>query len=197
MKTAHKITQETSLSDHMQFLRRLIANPRNVGAIAPSGHMLARAMVDQIEKINGPVLELGPGSGSVTRELLARGLDPQQVTVVERDLEFVKIIADRFPGINILHGDALNLDQILPFSDDQKFSGALSGLPLLNFPAQARQKLVNAVLDRLQPGAPLIQFSYGLKSPVAASENVTVTRTAFVWNNLPPARVWVYRRHES
>ena len=191
MKARQKPMPFASLPEHMQFLRRLIASPRNVGAIAPSGHMLAGAMVKPIDVTVGPVLELGPGPGSFTRAILDKGLPAAQLTVVERDPEFVGTIAQRFPGINIIHGDALQLDRILP---DVKFAGAMSGLPLLNFPVAAREKLVNDVLDRLLPGAPFVQFSYGVNSPVAASAEISVTRAAFVWNNLPPARVWVYRR---
>ncbi len=191
MKASQKSMPFASLPEHMQFLRRLIASPRNVGAIAPSGHMLAAAMVKPIDIMAGPVLELGPGPGSFTRAVLDKGLPPTQLTVVERDPEFVGTIAQRFPGVNIIHGDALQLDSILP---DIKFAGAISGLPLLNFPVVAREKLVNDVLNSLLPGAPFVQFSYGVNSPVADSADVSVTRAAFIWNNLPPARVWVYRR---
>lgn len=191
MKANYKTMPFATLPEHMQFLRRLIANPRGVGAIAPSGHMLAEAMVRPIDVMAGAVLELGPGPGSFTRAILDKGLPAEKLTVVERDPEFVGTIAQRFPGVHIIHGDALHLDSILPH---EKFSGALSGLPLLNFPVLAREKLVRDVLNSLLPGAPFVQFSYGVKSPVAPSVDVSVTRAAFVWNNLPPARVWVYRR---
>lgn len=191
MKAHHKPMNFTGLPEHMQFLRRLIASPRNVGAIAPSGHMLAAAMVKPLDVMVGPVLELGPGPGSFTRAILDKGLPPEQLTVVERDPEFVATIRQRFPGIHIVHGDALQLGRVLP---DIKFAGAMSGLPLLNFPYEARENLVRDVLNRLLPGAPFVQFSYGMHSPVAANAEISVTRAAFVWNNLPPARVWVYRR---
>ena len=194
MKASRKNMSHASLPDHMRFLRRLIASPRNVGAIAPSGHMLAAAMVKPVDVNAGPVLELGPGPGAFTRALLDKGLAPERLTVVERDPEFIRLLQERFPGVNILHGDALQLEQVLP---DMKFAGALSGLPLLNFPVAAREKLVRDVLDRLSPGAPFIQFSYGVHSPVAESAVVSVVRSAFVWNNLPPARVWVYRRRQA
>ncbi len=191
MKAQHKSMNFTALPEQMQFLRRLIASPRNVGAIAPSGHMLAAAMVRPLDVMAGPILELGPGPGSFTRAILAKGLPAEKLVAVERDPEFVEIIQQRFPAINVIHGDALHLDKVLP---DIKFAGAMSGLPLLNIPHEAREKLVRDVLDRLVPGAPFVQFSYGVQSPVAARADMSVTRTAFVWNNLPPARVWVYRR---
>jgi phosphatidylethanolamine/phosphatidyl-N-methylethanolamine N-methyltransferase len=60
-----------TLSDNLRFLRALIARPKNVGAVAPSSRALARAIARQINPARpGPVLELGPGTGVVTRALL-------------------------------------------------------------------------------------------------------------------------------
>ena len=49
-------------------------------------------------------------------------------------------------------------------------------------------------MQRLLPGAALIQFSYGMHVPAPAPEGHSVNCTAMIWANLPPARVWVYRK---
>lgn len=194
MKSILKPLPFAALRDHVRFLGRLVISPRNVGAIAPSGAMLADAMVAPLP-LDGPILELGPGPGAFTRAILRKGLIADQLTLIERDPEFVRTLQRKFPGVHVLHGDALHLDQLLPpHQYHQKFSGVISGLPLLNFPVAVREKLVADVLDYLQPGAPFVQFSYGLNSPVRESQTCSVEQSAFVWNNLPPARVWVYRR---
>jgi len=183
------------MKEQMHFLRRLLADPRNVGAVAPSGASLARAMAAQINASQpGPVLELGPGSGAITKELLAAGIAPERITVVERDPQFVSFIANRFPGVKIASGDALNLLNIPQVKDAAPFIGAVSGIPLLNFPLATRQALLDLVFAQLMPGAPFIQFSYGLHSPIPARADISVTRAARIWNNLPPAQVWVYRK---
>ncbi|MDB5490551.1 MAG: phospholipid N-methyltransferase [Micavibrio sp.] len=183
------------LTEQLRFLGRMVAHPRRVGAIAPSGHALAEAMVSQVDMSQpGPVLELGPGSGVMTRELLARGLPPEQLTVIERDPEFAKIVSLRFPDVNVINGDAFKLGELLTGKFPQKFKAIISGIPLLNLPADRRGELINTALDQLAPGAPLIQFSYGFHSPVAAPSGSRVEMTTFIWRNLPPARVWVYRR---
>jgi phosphatidylethanolamine/phosphatidyl-N-methylethanolamine N-methyltransferase len=74
------------------------------------------------------------------------------------------------------------------------FAAIVSGLPLLNFPHAARTQLMEGALARLARGAPLIQFSYGLHPPVKPPAGYTVHRAAFVLLNVPPARVWVYRK---
>ena len=68
----------------------------------------------------------------------------------------------------------------------------VSGIPLLNWPLAARRGLIEDALRRLQPGAPFVQFSYGLTPPMPATDSFTVRRAAVIWANLPPARVWVY-----
>ena len=190
MKAHFKHRPFGALPEYVRFISRLLASPRNVGAIAPSGHMLADAMVAPLP-LAGPILELGPGPGAFTQALLKKGLPAAQLTLVERDPEFVRTLQKKFPGVKVILGDALQLAQVLP---DLKYAGVISGLPLLNFPEAAREKLLQDILDHLQPGAPFVQFSYGLRSPLPEMENVSVTKAAYIWNNLPPARVWVYRR---
>ena len=193
MKAHLKQMPFAALRDHARFLCRMIISPRNVGAIAPSGSVLADAMVVPLA-LDGPILELGPGPGAFTQAILKKGLPTDHLTLVERDPEFVRTLQKKFPGVHIIHGDALHLERVLA---DRKFAGVMSGLPLLNFPVAAREKLVRDVFAHLQPGAPFVQFSYGLRSPVAESEQVAVTQAAFILNNLPPARVWVYRQKQA
>ncbi len=186
------------LADQWRFLRRLFVNPQRVGAVAPSSGGLARAMVAQMDAgRDGPILELGPGSGVMTRQLLASGIEPARLTVVERDPAFVRLIHGRFPGVNIAPGDAFDLDVTLAKHFTRPYAAVISGLPLLNFPADRRQVLIEGALAKLQAGAPFIQFSYGFKKPVEPPAGTTAVHAAFVLFNLPPAHVWVYRRGEK
>jgi phosphatidylethanolamine/phosphatidyl-N-methylethanolamine N-methyltransferase len=181
--------------DQWRFLRGLIERPKNVGAIAPSSPALARAIAAQVDpKVEGPVLELGPGTGVVTEALIARGIAPERITAIEYDPEFVDMVRQRFPGVHVIEGDAFNLVHTLGREHDMPFAAIVSGLPLLNFPPHKRASLIEAALSRLQPGAPFVQFSYGLTQPAVPPKDFSVHRAALVWKNLPPARVWVYRR---
>lgn len=181
--------------DQWRFLRGLIERPKNVGAIAPSSPGLARAIAAQIDpKVEGPVLELGPGTGVVTEALIARGIAPERITAIEYDPDFVAMVRQRFPRVNTIEGDAFDLAHTLGHDHVTPFAAIVSGLPLLNFPPHKRSALIEGALSRLQPGAPFVQFSYGLTAPAVAPKDFTVTRAALIWMNLPPARVWVYRR---
>ncbi|HEX4533711.1 MAG TPA: rRNA adenine N-6-methyltransferase family protein [Rhizomicrobium sp.] len=184
----------TTAAEHLHFIRGLIARPKNVGAIAPSSPQLARAIARQIDPaIPGPVLELGPGTGVVTEALIERGVAPERITAIEYDADFAKLVAQRFPKVHVVRGDAFDLKRTLGNGDGERFAAIVSGLPLLNHPLERRHALIEGALAKLQPGAPYIQFSYGFQPPIAAPAGATVKRAAFVWRNLPPARVWVYR----
>jgi phosphatidylethanolamine/phosphatidyl-N-methylethanolamine N-methyltransferase len=188
------VPQSDTLAGNLRFLRALMARPKNVGAIAPSGRALASAMARQIPDTPGPVLELGPGTGSVTQAILERGIAPGRLTLVEYDPDMAVFLAGRFEGVDIIQGDAFDLARTLGAKADLKFSAILSGLPLLNFPLARRRQYLEGVCRLLSPGAPFVQFSYGVQPPVPPPPGHSVTRAALIWANLPPARVWVYRK---
>ncbi len=184
-----------TLTDNLRFLRALIARPKQIGALAPSSRALARAIAHQIDPDRpGPVLELGPGTGVITSAILARGIAPERLTVIEYDADFAAAIAARFHGVQVIQGDAFDLTRTLGARHCELFAGIVSGIPLLNFPVSRRQTYVESLTARLAPDAALVQFSYGMHAPVLAPPGHGVTCAALVWANLPPARVWVYRK---
>jgi phosphatidylethanolamine/phosphatidyl-N-methylethanolamine N-methyltransferase len=183
------------MSDTLRFIGRLITQPKTIGAIAPSSQALGRAMAAQIDVTGtGPILELGPGTGVATAALIARGVTPERITAVEYDPDFAQLIAQRFPRLRVIRGDAFDLNKTLGAPPAEPFSGAISGVPLLNHSMPRRQVFLSGVLARLKPGAPYVQFSYGMNCPVAPPDGVSVSQAAFVLFNLPPAQVWVYRQ---
>ena len=173
-----------------------MARPKHIGAIAPSGRALAKAIALQIDPARpGPVLELGPGTGVVTEAILARGIAPERLTLVEYDSDMAAFLTGCFSGVDVIEGDAFDLAHTLGSKAGEKFCAAVSGLPLLNFPLAKRRHYLEGIVRLLLPGAPMIQFSYGAQPPVAPLPGQTVTRAAMIWANLPPARVWVYRKN--
>ncbi len=192
MKQSH--VTDGWFADQVRFLNRLISSPRDVGAIAPSGSALGRAMAAQVDPdIAGPVVELGPGSGAITKALL-EVIPASRLTVIERDPAFAALIAGRYRDVTVLCDDAFELDRIAAAHFKAPCAAVVSGMPLLNFPEDKRHGLLDAVLGLLTPGAPFIQFTYGLKMPVPPPARASATHAAFIWKNMPPAHVWVYRK---
>lgn len=188
------MTVAAPLADNLRFLKALLSRPKNVGAILPSSPALARAIAAEIDPaLEGPVLELGPGTGVITSAILERGIVAERLTAIEYDPELVELLSARFHGVRLVHGDAFALEQTLGENKAQ-FAAIVSGLPLLNFPMPARRALMDGALRRLKPGAPLIQFSYGVQPPLPAPQGYGLRCAALVWANIPPARVWVYRQ---
>ena len=194
-RTVFRPAPRNSLADNLRFLRALIARPKNIGAVLPSGPALSQAIARQIgNPLAGPVLELGPGTGAITQAILDHGVPPERLTTVEYDPEMSAELASRYPAVEVIRGDAFDLAHTLGPGPRAPFAAIISGLPLLNFPMARRRAFMEALVRRLAPGAPIIQFSYGTSAPVAAPEGFALRRAAMVWANVPPARVWVYRK---
>ena len=102
-----------SLGDHLHFLARLAANPRRIGAIAPSGAALARAMAAEVDPVRpGFILELGPGTGAITAALIDRGFAPERIVAIEYEAEFAALVRRRCPGVHVVQGDAFDLEHV-------------------------------------------------------------------------------------
>jgi phosphatidylethanolamine/phosphatidyl-N-methylethanolamine N-methyltransferase len=181
--------------DEFRFIRTWIEKPLSVGAVAPSGKALARVMANYVDpRVAGPIVELGPGTGPVTEALVERGIDPARLTLVEYDPEFCRLLRQRFPGANVVQGDAYNLRQTLDSVLREPAAAFVSGLPLFNKPLKMRLELLDQAFELMQPGAPFVQFTYNAISPIPRSHGrVRAEASGRVWRNFPPARVWVYR----
>jgi len=193
----HPKTAFGRLKTTTRFLKNWADAPMTTGAIAPSGDALARKMASFVPtgKDSLPVLEIGPGTGSVTRALLAHGVAPEKLTALEYSTEFCKHFKTQFPDVRLIQGDAYDLTKTLQaaFGEVPTFAAIVSSLPLLTRPKEDREGLLRQSLDHLAPNAPYIQFSYGLKPPVDAPSGVTLTTSEWILRNIPPARVFVYR----
>ena len=155
--------------------------------------MMARA-VDPIG--DGPIVELGPGTGPITEALLKRGVAPRRLVLVEFDGAFCRLLRKRFAGIQVVQGDAYNLQESLANVLAAPAAAVVSSLPLLNKPDSQRLALIDDAFTLMQPSGAFVQFTYGMASPVPR-----IAATAYdaevsppIWLNLPPARVWIYRR---
>lgn len=186
----------THLSRNLRFFKGLVSQPKSVGAIVPTSVFMARRMASVASAASGlPVLELGPGTGVVTRALLQRGLPPERIVAVEYSEHFCRLLEAEHPEIKVIKGDAFNLDKTLAGLCHTRFDCVISGLPLLNFSVGERIALVEDCLGRISHGRPMIQFSYGPTSPVPAGRGrYTVERFGVEIRNIPPAQMWIYRR---
>ena len=181
--------------EELKFFRGWIDKPRAVGSIIPTSTVTARRMASVIDPGSGlPVLELGPGTGVITRAILTRGVKPENLWSIEYSSDFVEHLRRTLPGVNVVEGDAFNLDSALP-EPGMRFDSIISGVPLLNFPVEQRIRYIEDLLDRIPEGRPIVQLTYGPLSPVPPRRgNYTVKHFDFVVRNIPPTQLWIYRR---
>lgn len=189
---------EERLADEARFLKTWLESPLLTGAVSPSGRALARMMARPVEVWrSGPVVELGPGTGPVTEALIRKGIAQDRLILVEYDPTFCKLLARRYPRALVIQGDAYALADTLRGHLEDKAAAIVSSLPLLNRPERNRLRLIADAFALLQRGAPFIQFTYGLASPIPrrapAVRPFSAEVSPSVWLNLPPARVWTYR----
>jgi phosphatidylethanolamine/phosphatidyl-N-methylethanolamine N-methyltransferase len=184
------------LDDEVRFLRSWIEKPLHVGAVMPSGRLLARTMAQYVDAgETGPVIELGPGTGAITSALIDRGIDQKRLVLVEYNPSFCALLRDRYPQAKIVQGDAYTLRDTLWNVLSARASAVVSGLPLVTKPLLTRVRLVRDAFAVLAPGAPFIQFTYSVVPPIPKSlPGVSTEASERIWMNLPPARVWVYRK---
>jgi phosphatidylethanolamine/phosphatidyl-N-methylethanolamine N-methyltransferase len=184
------------LDDEVRFLRSWIEKPLHMGAVMPSGRVLARTMAQYVDIDSaGPVVELGPGTGAITSALIERGVDQKRLVLVEYNPGFCALLRDRYPHAKVVQGDAYTLRDSLWNVLNTPASAVVSGLPLVTKPMLTRLKLIREAFLALAPGAPFVQFTYSVAPPIPKSlPGVSTEASERIWMNLPPARVWVYRK---
>jgi len=193
-RTLAKIQPKLRLvDDEVRFIASWLQNPLKVGAVSPSGRALAGAIAAEVDPaVPGPVVELGPGTGPVTEALVARGVAPERLVLVEYDPEFCTLLRRRFPGATVVQGDAYTLAVTLGGVVKEPLSAVVSCLPLMTRPLSVRMRLLAAAMRMLRPGAPYVQFTYAMTAPIP-SRRYRITSSPRIWKNIPPARVWIYR----
>jgi phosphatidylethanolamine/phosphatidyl-N-methylethanolamine N-methyltransferase len=184
------------LDDEVRFLRSWIEKPLHMGAVMPSSKLLARTMAQYVDvDSTGPVVELGPGTGAITNALIEHGVDQKRLVLVEYNPGFCALLRDRYPHAKVVQGDAYKLRDSLLKVLDVPASAVVSGLPLVTKPMLTRLKLIRDAFTALAPGAPFVQFTYSVAPPIPKSlPGVSTEASERIWMNLPPARVWVYRK---
>jgi phosphatidylethanolamine/phosphatidyl-N-methylethanolamine N-methyltransferase len=181
--------------------RQWMRNPLRTAAVMPSGRELAQAMLAELPRDARRVIELGGGTGALTRALLAHGIHGDELLVVEVSEALHAHLHRRFPAVRVELGDASQLDAIAAHGGYLARGPAdaiISGLGLLAMPKDTQRDILAAAFRCLRPGGRFIQFTYGPQPPVAEDVaqalGLAVRRGEFVLRNVPPATVYVYER---
>lgn len=180
-------------SDALSFLMAWAVAPFRVGSVTPSSSSLAALMTRDIGPETGAVLELGPGTGPFTRALLSRGVNEEDLTLVESDPDFAALLKRRFPSARVFEMDAVGLRHLTLF-EGPPAGAAVSGLPFRLISPRRTLAILEGVFANLRPGAALYQFTLGRRCPFDQALldrlDLEVTRVGYTFRNLPPATVY-------
>jgi phosphatidylethanolamine/phosphatidyl-N-methylethanolamine N-methyltransferase len=186
---------EQKFDEEIRFFKGWQRDKKGVGALLPTSSITARRMASVIEVSSGlPVLELGAGTGVITKAILERGVLPRNLVSLEYASHFYDLLRRRFPEVDIRNGDVFELDTVLGERRHQTFDCVISAVPMLSFPLERRVALMKDLLSRIPHGRPVVQITHGPMSPLPAMpELYTISHFDFVVRNLPPAQLWIYR----
>ncbi|HWB50949.1 MAG TPA: methyltransferase domain-containing protein [Stellaceae bacterium] len=180
--------------DHALFFGLWLQKPLQIAAVTPSSRRFACVMADLVDFARpGPVLELGAGTGSLTRGLLRAGCPAERLITMEREPRLAAMLRRSFPGIRTIAGDATALPEHLTRLGVDRLCAVVSSLPIKWFPVPEQRRVVEPCLERLGPGGVFLQMTNAFASPVAMEAlGIAGRRVALVWRNLPPSQIWAY-----
>ncbi len=178
------------------FILRALRNPRQLGAVAPSSQRLGALLaVHANMDDHSPIVELGGGSGSLTRALVKAGIAPSRIYVIELDPALASYLKGALPQVNVIHGNAAELGQILPPHVIGQVHRVVSGLPMINMPENVRRQILNSCFEIMAPGGAYLQYTYSPRSSInAKAYKLKKKRLGTVFLNIPPATVWKYTK---
>lgn len=181
--------------DLLVFAREFLTSPFQVAAVSPSSRFLGAAMAYGLGTHTGTVVEFGPGTGQLTRGILAAGVAPAYVTLIEMNADFARLLSTRFAGVIVHRAGAQEAARLVA---PASVGAVISGLPLLSMPTPAVRAIMTAAFTVLRAGGEMRQFTYGAKPPIPVEVMQELGLVAIkgrkVWANLPPARVYTIKR---
>ncbi len=175
------------------FFKEFFQHPASIGSAVPSSQLLAKTIAAQVpQDTSGYVIEIGPGTGVITEMLIKSGIPLDRFIAIERSESFYNHLKVRFPEANIIHGDAMDLAELLG-DKARQVSVIVSSLPLRSLPEDIAKKIGQQFEDVLQPNGHFIQFTYSWKkNHISLPKTFEYAYSKQIFMNLPPARIDVF-----
>lgn len=175
------------------FLREWLTNPLRMGSVVPSSPALCRRVARNIRREPDEfVLELGAGTGVITRALRASGVPAEKLVVVEIAGDMAGHLRGILPGTSVIEGDARALPSLLPAALHGRIGSVVCGIPLVLLPLAEQRRFIDAI-EAVAPGRGFLHYSYCVTSPLPwRRHRLTAERVAWTPLNVPPASVWRY-----
>ncbi len=177
-------------ADILIFLKRFALRPKQIGSIIPSSRFLSARMMRQIPwERSESIVELGPGTGVFTKEIINRKKQNAKFFVVENDPHFQKILRKRFPKL-MIRNEAIHLKDYVTELQLDKVDAIISGLPFAVFSESKRSVILDNIEQTLSPGGVFVTFQYSLQLKKDLEKRFDRVKISFSLLNLPPAFIY-------
>ncbi|MEW9671651.1 class I SAM-dependent methyltransferase [Ammoniphilus sp. 3BR4] len=176
--------------EFLTFITQFAKHPGMVGSIVPSSKYLTRRMLAPVnwQEVR-VVIELGCGTGAITREIIKRlHKEPTRITLFERNSNFRSLLKKRYPDLPI-YEDAQALNTVLK-SQNKKADVIISSLPFSNFPDVQQDFILQEVHKALDDEGIFITYQYSLQMRQKLEQCFSKMSVQLEWINIPPA--WIY-----
>ncbi len=187
------------ITDMASFIHKLLKSPKTIGAVAPSSKRLCRAMIKAIGVDKNTIyVEVGVGTGVMTQQLIEAGIAQENMYLFENELGFIEKLKQQFPKAHVIHGDVQHLQKYLSEMGVEKTSKIISSLPFKSLPKIVGENILSQFNKTLTDDGKIVQFTYGINEPYPktfkTTHSFTVSRQAYIPQNIPPATVWLYSK---
>ncbi|MEM6272020.1 MAG: rRNA adenine N-6-methyltransferase family protein [Bacteroidota bacterium] len=174
------------------FFQQFLKERKTVGSITPSSRYLSRRMISKIDFSQAQcIVELGPGTGVITREIIKRLGPDTQLLVFEMNEVFIeRYLQYNDPRIHIIHDSAEHLRRYLEKLGLAEADYIVSSLPLTNFPEDLKHVILDESLSCLRAGGIFIQYQYLTTALKMMREKFPRVRLEYAPFNIPPAFIY-------
>jgi len=182
------------MMESVSFLKKFIHSPSTIGSIVPSSPALVTSMMSEIDwqQVNS-IVELGAGTGVVTRSINDKRNNQSVFFSFEKDEQMNRALKYRYPGV-VIGNDAFNLAEVLALNGYERVDCVVSCLPFANFKREQQLALLETIHTVLHPGGTFIAFQYSLQLQPRLKSVYAEVKCRYVLKNFPPAFIHVCRK---
>lgn len=178
------------------FFVESLKNLKTVGALAVCSPVVAERMTKPVDFSRTTFLvELGGGTGAITKEILANMRPDAELVVFEINPVFAEALENlNDPRLTVINDSALKLGGYLASRDIQKVDYIISTLPISLMDRETRAKVLEEVINVLDARGRFVQVQYSLISKKEIKRNFSTVALGFTLFNFPPAFFYICER---
>lgn len=185
-------------NDNWKFFQAFCRSPRVVASVIPSSPFLERRVVTAADTTAaGVVVELGPGTGGITRALLSAMRPEARLVAIERTVDFVESLQQIDDHrLDVVHGCASSIGVELERCGCPTADAVISGIPFFTLPEALAGQIVTAIHAALGPNGKFVAYQFMGKVADYALPVMGLPEVEYELYNLPPMRVFKWRKEE-